>query len=726
MDDYKSEAEQVEEAKPLNGEKLAKTGRKWLDKIEAAKKREKFWRDEADKATLAYTGEESAAGISNRLSFNILHSNVETIVPAVYNSTPIPDIRRRFRDDDPVAKNAARIIERAISVQIDDGALDAEIEGAGQDSYVAGRGIVRVRVEVDKVTKRQSLSYEAVSWRDYVEGPAKRWKEVPWIAFRLTLTKESSDSIANAGYLAAQTELGDYKYEGEQKDDVDVWEVWCKATKCVYFIRASDGVLLDKVPDPLELTGFFPIPEPAQPITITGRRMPVNPYAIYRELAEELDTLTKRIRGISKGLKVRGATLSGEIAQDVEQWAAAGDNEIVAVRGVEAFAQAGGLDRAITWWPIEQAVKVLVELVQQREQTKQAIYEITGISDIVRGASQSNETATAQQIKTQWGSLRIKKMQRGIERLVRGVFLISAELIATKFTPETLQQITGLEVTPEIAQLLANPLATTYRIDVESDSTIRGDVSRNQGEMNQFMAAIGQYVQAVGEAVIAGQIPKEVAMEILAAFARTFKLGRQAEDALEKWLETARAEAEQPAKPDPAKEAQQAQMQIALEKESAAARKTQAETDKIKLETLLMEMQAMQPPPVEPPAPMPPPEPDPEVELEREVRKARMLKEVDHEYETRNREMDRAEKMQDAEAEAQSEQAEAAERGASEDKLAQAIMAQGEMIQEGMARLGEGFQAMAAAHSAPRRKTARGPNGKSYEITDEPDMGVTA
>jgi hypothetical protein len=696
MDDYKSEAEQVEEAKPLNGEKLAKTGRKWLDKIEAAKKREKFWRDEADKATLAYTGEESAAGISNRLSFNILHSNVETIVPAVYNSTPIPDIRRRFRDDDPVAKNAARIIERAISVQIDDGALDAEIEGAGQDGYVAGRGIVRVRVEANDVA--QSLSYEAVSWRDYVEGPAKRWKEVPWIAFRLTLTKESSDSIANAGYLAAQTELGDYKYEGEQKDDVDVWEVWCKATKCVYFIRASDGVLLKKEQDPLNLTGFFPIPEPAQPITITGRRMPVNPYAIYRELAEELDTLTKRIRGISKGLKVRGATLSGEIAQDVEQWAAAGDNEIVAVRGVEAFAQAGGLDRAITWWPIEQAVKVLVELVQQREQTKQAIYEITGISDIVRGASQSNETATAQQIKTQWGSLRIKKMQRGIERLVRGVFLISAELIATKFTPETLQQITGLEVTPEIAQLLANPLATTYRIDVESDSTIRGDVSRNQGEMNQFMAAIGQYVQAVGEAVIAGQIPKEVAMEILAAFARTFKLGRQAEDALEKWLETARAEAEQPAKPDPAKEAQQAQMQIALEKESAAARKTQAETDKIKLETLLMEMQAMQPPPVEPPAPMPPPEPDPEVELEREVRKARMLKQVDHEYETANRQMDREDKMEE-EARAQAAKDKEVEANGLVERVIQEMTQVVGTVQE----IGQQLNNVVAMQNAPKR-----------------------
>jgi hypothetical protein len=56
------------------------------------------------------------------------------------------------------------------------------------------------------------------------------------------------------------------------------------------------------------------------------------------------------------------------------------------------------------------------------------------------------------------------------------------------------------------------------------------------------------------------------------------------------------------------------------------------------------------------------------------------------------------------------------------DKLASAITAQGEMIMQGMASLGEGFQAMAAAHAAPRKKTAIGPNGKTYEITDEPNF----
>lgn len=571
----RNEAEAIEGLPAPDGEKLAELGRKWMDRIGAAHRREDYWLKEADKATRAYTGEEGD-GASNRLTFNILHSNVETIVPAIYNSTPTPDIRRRFRDPDETSRVLAQVIERCISVQIDDGALDVEIEALAQDAYVAGRGVVRVRVEDDN--GRQKISFENVSWRDYAEGPAKHWNSVPWVAFRHTLTKESSDGIANAAFLSAQTEQAGYRYEGETTDDVIVWEVWCRKKREVLFIRANDGVVLKVEPDPLELQNFFPIADPTQPITITGRRMPVNPYSIYRELAEEIDLLTKRIRGIARGLKVRGAVPAGELATDIEAWAKAGDNEIVEIKGVEAFMQFGGMDKAITWWPVDKGVAVLRELVTQREATKQAIYEITGISDIVRGASQASETATAQQIKTQWGSLRIKKMQRSVERTVRSIFCIMAEIIATKFTPETMQEASGIQITPEMMALMQNPVLRTYRIDVESDSTVRGDVSRSQQEMNSFLQGTAQFIQAVGPAVQSGQMPEDVVVEIFSAFARTFKLGRQAEDALERMGEQAREMAKhpKPEKPDPAqmeieRKTQQVQAEMQMRQQEAMA-----------------------------------------------------------------------------------------------------------------------------------------------------------
>src|SRR5690606_25678896 len=153
--------------------------------------------------------------------------------------------------------------------------------------------------------------------------------------------------------------------------------------------------------DPLGLTNFYPIPAPVQPITLTGRLDPTCPFAIYKKLADELDLATKRINAIMRGLKVRGL-VAGDLT-DVELLSKADDNELVAAKDLEGLAQTGGIEKAIMWWPVEKAIVVLKELYAQREQIKQAIYELTGISDIVRGASKSGETATAQQIKTQWG-----------------------------------------------------------------------------------------------------------------------------------------------------------------------------------------------------------------------------------------------------------------------------------------------------------------------------------
>ncbi|TIN08558.1 MAG: hypothetical protein E5Y51_30235, partial [Mesorhizobium sp.] len=80
------------------GEALRKEGSKWLARVEAAGKLEKQWMDDAEKAVKAYTGEtksddlSTSATLGNTYDFNILFANVETIVPAIINSPPAPDI----------------------------------------------------------------------------------------------------------------------------------------------------------------------------------------------------------------------------------------------------------------------------------------------------------------------------------------------------------------------------------------------------------------------------------------------------------------------------------------------------------------------------------------------------------------------------------------------------------------------------------------------------------
>ncbi|QAZ42969.1 hypothetical protein [Mesorhizobium sp. Pch-S] len=652
------------------GAALRDTGRTWLERIKAAEADEKRFLDDAAVATAVYRGKGAPKtdGSSDTapFDFNILFSNVETIVPAVINSAPAPDIRRRFGADDPAARDFAQLLERAISVQIDDSRLQSELEAMAQDGFLAGRGIVRLRFMSDFVggevtdgelkeiaeedaageqgadgdgaydagksdgighasraqaahagtgnpaggngtdngvdggidnaaaggahndagngvtenagvgeTANERIVFEAVSWRDYRHGKAKRWDQRPWEAFRHSIASDDYDRFVDGALVALQAD------DSGEKDDSDheVWEVWDRKSRTVLFIGAGDGKVLKQVADPLGWSGFFPTATPVQPIEVNGNLEPVNPFSIYRRLADELDTTTKRIRIITRQLKVKG--WYGVSATDVQAVLEADDNEFVPIADAEVWAKNGGLQSAVLFWPVERLIVVLSQLYGLRDQTKQAIYEITGISDIVRGASNAAETYGAQQIKSQWGSLRIHKMQRMIERASRDLFVMMAEVIPAKFSPQTLQKMTDVQLLPsaqdltpaapkplpqglppeamaqaqqaaaqEASQaeaarqkklqhltalngLMHERVTAGYRIDVETDSTVRADVTRKKQEATEFMSASSAFFASVGPLVQQGVMPANAAITIYGSFARLFNLGKAIEDVLD-------------------------------------------------------------------------------------------------------------------------------------------------------------------------------------------------
>lgn len=612
-----------------NGEALAKEGTKWLERIRAAEKREEDWRKDATAAEKAFTND--AKGDEGKLyDFNILHSNVETIVPAIYNSTPIPDIRPRWTEDigeapqppqqpqeqpgqpvdprammqaqqemlafqqamrahqakvqrDKDAKSFGDMIERVIANEIDDNRLDTEIEAEAQDAFLAGRGIVRVRFDAifgeGDVAQNESLETEAVSWRDFRMGPAKRWNKVPWVAFRHTASRETLEAKVIDRDLYEAQAGADVPTTGPENDEDDIpyWEIWCRESKKVKFVRENDGRIMKHTDDPLGLSGFFPMPPPVQPITLTGKMTPVCPFTIYKKLADELDSITKRINKIMQGLKVRGI-IAGE-ASKLTSLAEADDNEIRVETDLEGLAQTGGLEKAIMWWPVDKAIQVLKELYVQRESVKSSIYEITGISDIVRGASNANETLGAQEIKTRWGALRIQKMQRLIERQVRDVFVIMAELIATKFSEPTLHQMTGIEITDGMRAMMQNPVLAAYRVDVESDSTVRADLTRQKEDMSEFLAGTGNFFGTMGPLIQQAPEMAEPVAEIYASMASVFKLGRSAEDALERMKQMAKQAAKNPPPPDPEQAKAQAEMEMKKADATAKAEDRKAEME---------------------------------------------------------------------------------------------------------------------------------------------------
>jgi hypothetical protein len=636
--------------------------RLWLDALALADKEERKWREGSADTVKIYRNTrrtvETKSIADNDRTFNILHSNIETILPAIYNSTPIPDVRRRFGDDDKTGKEVADLIERALSFSVDSYDFDEGMKHDIKDMELTGRGLSRVRylpyltenqeapdegVQESGKELNESLTYEEVAcehvpWKHFRRGPARIWADVPWIAFELFLTREELTKLSPKDgpqiNLDTTLEGADDKRDGENVKDVfkraRVWEIWDKESRKVLFIaEAFKDRPIKTADDPLELMGFFPVPRPLYAIETSDTLVPVIPYEIYKDQAEELERVSRRIMALVESIKSKGI-YDGSM-EEIDQLSEADDNEMIPVKNVARYADGSGIEKGISWWPIEPAVKALEQLVLHREAIKATIYEITGISDILRGNTDAQETATAQNIKQQWGSLRIQNKQVNIQRYARDLFRLKAEIIANKFQWQTITLMTGLDYPPqeqkqqaqqmvqqaqqqaqpgqpapqipdnikamlekpsqeEIEQLLRNDATRNFRVDVESDSTIRADMTRNQQNMTLFLQGTAEFAQAMGPIIMTFKEMTPAVLEVYSAFARNFKLGKQAEDALDSVADKARQAAQnpQPQQEDPSVQAEKVKAQAVMQKAEldmkTAQQKHQMEMEKMQAE----------------------------------------------------------------------------------------------------------------------------------------------
>lgn len=528
----------------------------WLKKIKQDKEDEKDWREDAKWAIDIYE-----ASAKSATAFNILHANTETVIPALYNSTPVPDVRRRYGDGDPIAKQVADVSERTISYSVDEYDFDGAMISAVRASVVAGRGVLRLRYHVAfdpkgmKQPGTEKITCEAVPWNRWGHGPGRQWADVPHVWFEHDLTRE--ELIVLNKEAAKRLGLGDENSIRTDEDDskgkpekgvfktAKVYEVWDKSKGEVLFIAEQDKIApLKRIPDPLKVTGFFPVVRPIQAVKrIDQPLVPICSFKVYKPLLEELDRLTKRINKLINQLKVRGL-VSAKLQNDFERLKDAEDGQYEpASDEAAAFANGrGGLEQAIAHWPMDPTVQALQQLYLSRNEIIGIIDRMSGVADVMRGAVDPREKLGQSQIKAQWGSLRVQAFQSEIVRAAREVFRMTVEIAAEKFDPPTISMMTGLPMAgdqqaqamwPQVLQVFKSD-ARHYKIDIETDSTIRADMTRDQEQMNLFMGATAQFVSGMQQAATAAPAFIPTMIEVYTAFARKFKLGKQAEDALDK------------------------------------------------------------------------------------------------------------------------------------------------------------------------------------------------
>jgi len=627
--------------------------KRWMMELDLSSKSEEYWRKQAKDVNARYR-DEKADGVSNSYSvnmnryssgnrYNILYSNIQTICPALYNQTPKPDVRRRYRDADKTGKVIADIMERGLSFTMDEYDFDRKMRLAVKDQQLSGRGVTRLKYEaiLDKKKDDDGEDYEEkvydevcwdhVNWADFRVGPGRTWEEVEWIGFKHILNKEELSEKFPDTYEDVQMDYTPQGMEDNEEGDpisdtfkrAVVWEIWDKEAKQVIFIAPSlKERPLKTEDDPLGLTHFFPIPRPLYATENTDSLVPVEPFRFYRDQADELDEITKRITGIIRTCRVRGIYDStiGEMNNLMD----AGENIMVPATDVLPLMQSGGLEKAIWLWPIERIAGVLVHLYNQREAIKTTIYEITGIADIMRGSSSAQETLGAQQLKAQFGTMRLDDMRREVQRYARDLVRMAAEVMAEHFSTDTMAIMTEVQLPTaeqkqqammmaqqmqqqgqplpkkfnegmalptweEALQVLRDDKQRAYRIDIETDSTVAGDQAADQKAITELLTGISSFIQNAGPAVAAGYLPLDAAKSLLMTSVRRFKMGREVEDALDMIGEEEEEQEGQAQQPDPAQMQMQAEQAKAEQETQAraqeAAQKAQMDQTKMQMES---------------------------------------------------------------------------------------------------------------------------------------------
>lgn len=514
--------------------------------------------------------------------FNILFSNTEVLRAALYGKAAKPDVRRRFGDQDPTARAAADIVERALIYCAETYDVDKPIDSGILDYLLPGRGVIRVEYEpvlkerpsIDVLTGMpamdddgtpateqfiadQYLREKYVFWEDYLAGPARSWENVPWNAFRHTMSR---DELQDNNFEDWQSvplnwapDIDGRKEIPEDLKKAEVWEIWAKDERKRYWIVKGFPKPLRIDDDPYGLQDFWPMPEPITSYLSTDSNMPTPEFNAYSDQADDLDEVTARISKLTRALKRRG--VYDQSIKELSRLSNAADNQFIPVENYKALSEKGGLQAAFQSEDISQIATVLVQLYQQKEMLVQSIYEVTGIADVMRGASDPNETLGAQQLKAQFGSTRMKRRQRAIQKWIRDIYKIKAEIIAEHFEPQVLQDMTGDQITPEIIELLRSDKLRSYRIDIETDSTIFEDAEGEKKARTEMVVAITTFMEKWGPIVQAQPVMIPLAFELLNFALAPFKAGKGIEDAVEQaktQLEAMAAQkAAQPPQPNP-------------------------------------------------------------------------------------------------------------------------------------------------------------------------------
>ena len=591
----------IDSLKELESESGGEYGR-WQSEITASEKEQDKWRRKGRKIVKQFRAEKiETSGVDDSMQrkYNLYPANINILATALLNQTPKPTVNREFKDpQDDVSRVACWILERALDSHNSHDFCNYNIlKQVVQDMLVPGLGVswhtyhAEIQTKTEEPTEEQlivdpkaeALEYdevvgeqikdEYVYWEDALWSPARVWEEIRWIARKIYMTR---DELVKRWPEQGKDIPLDYT---PKKNDVvvetrnlifqqaTIYEIWDKTSEEVIWFSKHFPEIIEQKPDFLELDGFFPCPRFLVSTISNGQYIPIPDYHYAEDQYRELNEINTRI-----SLLVRACRVAGVYDKAASQVQAllnnAAENTLVPVDQWAAFAEKGGIKGVIDWVPLDQIVLTIDQLLKNREDIKNQIYEITGMSDIIRGQSKASETLGAQKIKTQYASMRIQDRQKNVVEYASSVFDIQAQLMRKHMDIQEIQKLAQVQFMGEDPQLIEQALQLLQSPDfilrarVESDTLSDIDFQAEKQDRMEYMMTITNYLKETMPMIQEDPIMAPFLMQLLQFSLAGFKIGKKFEGELDRTFMEIQKKLQNPQPPPPSPEEQKIQMEM--------------------------------------------------------------------------------------------------------------------------------------------------------------------
>lgn len=581
---------------------------RWKAELSASRKSLEKWHTQGRKVVRRFLDKRGGVGEKSdtQKTLNLFPANIQTLRALLFGKTPAVDVSRKFADaDDDVARVAAEMLERVLNCDAErDSDSYAEAIGAAlDDRLLPGLGAARVRYEAEfeqraraaildeqtgmevapaiseDVKTKEEADTDYLHWDDVLWSPARTWGEVTWLAFRAKMPR--SALIERFGQEIGPNVPLDTKKENDEPDSpwdrADVWEVWDKESRRVFWVSEGYATTLDMQDDTLGLEGFFPAPRPMAANLTTDAFIPTPDFVLAQDQYNTIDELTERIDRLQEAVKVAGVydkTAAG-VAEMLNRNVS---NKLIPVENWAMFAENGGVRGQIDWLPIDMVVGALDKLREVRSEEIQLLFQVTGMSDIMRGQASANSTATEQSIKAKFASVRVQALQDEFARFATDVQRLKAEIIAKHFDAATIIAKSNILRTKDApyaqqaAELIKSEFAS-YRIEVKPENVSLTDFAALKAERTEFMQALSGFITAMTPLAQSMPTALPYLLELLQWSMAGFKGSSTAEGILDRAIDGATKMAAQPQQqqqqPDPKLLAAQAKAQGDMQKAQA-------------------------------------------------------------------------------------------------------------------------------------------------------------